>query len=181
MFVSSFVAPNGNGFIGNPGRNGPAAFDFENMSAGEITAAGWVTDENGVRTLGRPINTPFSPIIRATTGTDEGADQCAACWSISSGGYARIIRKTATNKIRLQVVKDGVTVCDIDAGAVADNTLFVLGARIATDNFGVLIDGQSEVTDTSGTPPPNISLWTVGAHRDGTLLWTGTVWEVEVA
>lgn len=165
---------------GGGSASGAASYPFENMSAGEIAAAGWVTDENGVRTLARPVNTPFSPIISATTGTDEGADQCAVCWSISSGGYVRIIRKTATDKIRLQVVKDGVTVCDIDAGAVADNTVFVLGARIATDNFGVLIDGQSEVTDTSGTPPPNISLWTVGAHRDGTLPWTGTVEEVEV-
>lgn len=163
------------------GGGGAASFPFDRMSAAEFYAAGWLRDENGVMTLSRRTEAPFSPILRLTTGTDEGADQCAACWSISSDGYARVIRETSTDKIRLQVVKDGVTACDLDAGAVADNTVFVLGARIATDNFGVLIDGQSEVTDTSGTPPPNISLWTVGAHRDGTLPWTGTVEEVEVA
>ncbi len=47
--------------------SGAASYPFEDMSAGEITAAGWVTD-GGVRTLGRPVNTPLSIILKATTG-----------------------------------------------------------------------------------------------------------------
>lgn len=160
--------------------SGAASYPFADMSAGEITAAGWVTDGN-VRTLGQPVNMPLSIILKATTGTDEGADQCAVCASGATDSYARIIRETSTDKIRLQVVWNGVTACDLDCGAVADATLFTLAARIDEDDFAVTIDAGTPVTDTSGTPPPNVSLWTVGAHRGGTLPWGGTVEVLEIA
>lgn len=331
MFVSSFVAPNGNGFIGNPGRNGPAAFDFENMSAGEITAAGWVTDGNGVRTLAHPVSTPASLIVKATTAdgvgvyespfedwdsgelaaagwtegdaltrtlavgrefafvlkcttaNDADTEQVAAKVVADSNNLVRVVRKATTRVVVVEVICDsviypmsmgavadetafviaasfshrdcvailddgtavtntnavipagldewtvddaswegsvealdifieqcavdltvsaldritvarkptdrsvvvratrsGVVEAELDMGPVADETAFVVAARIKTDDFEAILDDGDAVTDDSGTPPPNVSLWTVGSDRDKAHPWGGTVEALEV-
>jgi hypothetical protein len=116
---------------------------------------------------------PFTLRLQGrTAAADPGADQVLACLDADANNWVRLVRRTATNAVNLEVQAAGAPVANLALGTVDNDTQFAVAARIATNDVAASRDGGAAVADASAAVPTPVQL-TLGAHRGGTLPWWG--------
>ena len=96
-------------------------------------------------------------------------------WQLDDGDENERIRveRDTSDRIRFIVTNGGVDQCDLDAGAVADDTDFTLRFRAEDNDFGASLDGAAEVVDTGGTIP-TVTTQRLGKDSAGSA-WNSTI------
>jgi hypothetical protein len=133
-------------------------------------------------TRAMPLTTPFSFRIQARTAPfDPGVGQQIVTWSVDVNNWLRVIRRTATNVVDVEVWTPAGHVANLSLGAVGHDTAFAVAARIDRNDCAASLNGGAIVKDLSGDPPGPLATLTLGAHPDGNRPWWGwaealTVW-----
>ncbi len=150
----------------------------------------------------------MSPIITTGTATTRAADvalltnpailgdQCVILKARTprkiSGGAVNVLwhRDDGTNNNNCRIVygtdgrihviatSGGVDQCDLDLGAVANDTDFGVAARFAQNNFAASLNGAAVVTDSLGTNPTGLTTDRLGRRSDG-YAWNSTILSYE--
>jgi hypothetical protein len=125
---------------------------------------------------------PFSFRIQGRIAPfDPGVGQQIVTWSADADNWLRVIRRTATNVVDVEVWTMATWAANLSLGAVAHDTAFAVAARIDRNDYAASMNGGAIVKDLSGDPPGPLSTLTLGAHPDGSKPWWGrlerlTVW-----
>jgi hypothetical protein len=109
------------------------------------------------------VNKPTSEvsIFSATAGTvalkatTPGDSVLRVLWTLDDGTASERIRieRNTSNEIHFIVTDGGAAQCDINLGAVANNTDFTVCAAWAASSFAASLNGAAAVTDVAGTLP----------------------------
>jgi len=95
-----------------------------------------------------------------------------------SGNNRRTLRYGTDGKFHAIATVGGVEQCDLDLGAVANDTDFSVAIRWADNNFAASLNGGAIVTDLSGQNPLGLTTARVGRSSTGSY-WNSTIRSIE--
>lgn len=95
-----------------------------------------------------------------------------------SGNNRRTLRYGTDGKLHVIATVGGVDQCDLDLGAVANDTDFAVAIRWADNNFAASLNGGAIVTDASGSNPLGLTTARVGCSSAGNY-WNSTIRTIE--
>lgn len=119
-------------------------------------------------------------IVRARTPRKLTAGSANTVFQLDDGtaNNRRSIYYSSGN-LYLLVESAGVTQATINAGAVANDTDFVIACRFADNNFAVSLNGGAIVTDLAGTNPVGLTTARIGTIASGGFTWNSTIKTIE--
>jgi hypothetical protein len=91
-----------------------------------------------------------------------------------SGSNRRTLRYGTDGKLHAIATVGGVDQCDLDLGAVANDTDFAVAVRWANDKFAASLNGGAIVTDLSGQNPLGLTTARIGRSSVGNH-WNSTI------
>lgn len=118
-------------------------------------------------------------VIRARTPrTIAGAGACNLM-QVDNGGTSRRCIYYQAGRLYMLAQNAAVTQCQIDLGAIGNNTDFTVACRWADNNFAASLNGGAIVTDLSGTNPLGLTTAVIGRHSAGSFFWNSTIKTIE--
>lgn len=119
-------------------------------------------------------------IIRARTPRKISGGAVNVLFQVDDGtsNNRRTIRYSTDGRLRVISVVGNSTQCDLDMGAVAAGTDFILAARFAENSFAASLNGGAIITDVSGSNPLGLTTARIGRGVSGTL-WQSTIKTIE--
>jgi len=107
-----------------------------------------------------------------------GATNVAMQADDGSGNNRRSLHYGTDGKLHVIATVGGVDQCDLDLGAVANDTDFAVAIRWADNNFAASLNGGAIVTDVSGSNPLGFTTARVGCGTAGNY-WNSTIRTIE--
>lgn len=107
-----------------------------------------------------------------------GAVNVAVQVDDGSGNNRRSLRYGTDGKLHVIATVDGVDQCDLDLGAVANDTDFTVACRFADNAFAASLNGGAIVTDLSGANPLGLTAARIGSSSAGNY-WNSTIRTIE--
>jgi hypothetical protein len=95
-----------------------------------------------------------------------------------SGNNRRTLRYGTDGRLHVIATVAGVDQCDLDLGAVANDTDFAVAIRWVNNNFAASLNGGAIVTDLSGQNPLGLTAARVGRSSAGSY-WNSTIRTIE--
>lgn len=90
----------------------------------------------------------------------------------------RTLRYGTDGKLHVIATVGGVDQCDLDLGAVANDTDFTVACRFADNKFAASLNGGAIVTDLSGANPLGLTTARIGRSSAGNY-WNSTIRTIE--
>lgn len=94
-----------------------------------------------------------------------------------SGNNRRTLRYGTDGKLHAIATVGGVDQCDLDLGAVANDTDFAVAVRWANDKFAASLNGGAIVTDLSGQNPLGLTTARIGRSSVGNY-WNSCIYTI---
>jgi len=119
-------------------------------------------------------------IVKARTPCKSGGGLTNTAFQVDDGtnNNRRTLHYRTDSTLHFIATSGGVTQCDIDLGAVAADTDFVVAVRWADNNFAASLSGGAIVTDLAGTNPVNLTTASIGRGA-GANYWNSTIKTIE--
>lgn len=107
-----------------------------------------------------------------------GAVNVALQFDGGDGNNRRTLRYGTDGRLHAIATVLGADQCDLDLGAVANDTDFAVAVRWADGNFAASLNGGAIVTDLSGSNPLGLTTARVGRSSTGNY-WNSTIRTIE--
>lgn len=95
-----------------------------------------------------------------------------------TGNNRRSVRYGTDGKLHVIATVAGVDQCDLDLGAVANDTDFTIACRFSDNAFAASLNGGAIVTDMSGGNPLGLTTARIGRSSTGNY-WNSTIRTIE--
>jgi len=119
-------------------------------------------------------------IIRGRTPSRIAGGPISTIFQVDDGTYSnnRAVYYSASGRLLAQANSGGVLSGNLDLGAYAIDTDFVIAVRWADNNFAASLNGAAIVTDVSGTNPVGLTTSRVG-QSIAQYYWNSTIKTIE--